>query len=621
MERLNIYKGAKVSFRNKPAIILRIINLEEVTIEEVDSSVIRTVHLSELASISKENNISESSTPIDLLSEKRSIMAKKRFNIIEPILSDRQNFSLIKEIAEKHNVHFTTIYRWIKIYDNSKTISSLAGKVRSGGRGKSRLAIHVDEIIKDAVEELYLRSSKKSINRVIRKVISECKRLEYDPPHPNTIRNRIKSVPAEVKIRKRHGASAHRDKFQPIKGSFPGADFPLSIVQIDHTKLDVILVDEHYRKPYLRPWITVAIDVYSRMVLGFYLSFDPPGEIGTGMCIAKSILPKEKWLQKYNLKTTWPCWGIMKTIHLDNAKEFKGKMLKNACENYGINVSYRPVKRPNWGGHVERLLGTLSKEIHDLPGTTFSDPKLRENYNSEKNAALTISELEKWLLMYITEIYHKRIHSSIRCSPIEKFEEGILGTENKIGVGHYPRIKNERRLILDFMPFFERTIQEYGVVIDHIHYYDEVLRRYIHSEKNGLKRKFIFKRDPRDISTIYFYDPEFEEYFDIPYRDTSNPPISVWEYNSIIKSLDQQRIDIDEAKIFEAYSLMEEIELEAIKQTKRLKRTSRYADKRDIINAEIEKENEPEEKISLSNFAKKRDIKPFDDIDYGSFKL
>src|SRR5690606_12005832 len=129
----------------------------------------------------------------------------------------------------------------------------------------------------------------------------------------------------------RYGKSKARDKFEPIKKSFPGADYPLSIVQIDHTKVDIILVDEHYRKAFLRPWLTLAMDVYSRVVVGFYLSFDPPGEMGTGLCIANSILSKEIWLEKNNVQGEWPCWGIMSTIHVDNAKEFRGKMLRKAC--------------------------------------------------------------------------------------------------------------------------------------------------------------------------------------------------------------------------------------------------------------------------------------------------
>ena len=57
--------------------------------------------------------------------------------------------------------------------------------------------------------------------------------------------------------------------------STPGeytATRPLEIVQIDHTLVDVIVVYEQSCEPMMRPWITLAIDVLTRMVAGFHLS-------------------------------------------------------------------------------------------------------------------------------------------------------------------------------------------------------------------------------------------------------------------------------------------------------------------------------------------------------------
>ena len=45
------------------------------------------------------------------------------------------------------------------------------------------------------------------------------------------------------------------------------------------------------------------MDVFSRMVVGFYVSFDPPGAMAVGLCLAHAILPKERWLAKYEVAT------------------------------------------------------------------------------------------------------------------------------------------------------------------------------------------------------------------------------------------------------------------------------------------------------------------------------
>lgn len=620
LNRLTIGVGEEVLFKEKRSIIVRVIDLSTITIQELETNIVHTVKIKEVLPFEK----GSSNLPnnyLTALTDKEWETAKKKYEIIKPILDDRKNFDLVKSIAEKSKVHYTTLYRWVKLFDETGTLSSLVGFKKNGGKGKSRISEELNEIVNNAIEKLYLDPSKKSINKVIREVEKVCKERKLKSPHPNTIRNRIKNISEEEFLKKRYGKGKARDKFEPIKKHFPGADYPLAVVQIDHTKVDIVLVDEHYRKSFLRPWLTLAMDVYSRMVVGFYLSFDPPGEMGTGLCLANSILPKDTWMEKNQIEGEWPCWGIMRTIHLDNAREFRGKMLRKACQNYGIDIEFRPVAQPHWGGHVERLLGTFSKEIHNLPGTTFSNTKDRENYDSEKNASLTINEFEKWLMTYIVQVYHKKIHSSINMSPLQKYTEGVFGVGKKEGVGLPPMLMNERRLKLDFMPYVERTIQEYGVVIDHIYYYDEVLRKYIHSKDslspNSAKRKYMFRRDPRDISIIYFYDPKLNDYFEIPYRDTSKPPISIWEFNEVIRNLNKNRIIVDEDAIFNAYRNMEEIELNAIKDTKRLKKTSRYADKRNqLLNRQTkfnEVEIEKESKFSIP------DIKPFEDIDDEAF--
>ncbi|WP_419489312.1 Mu transposase C-terminal domain-containing protein [Chryseobacterium bernardetii] len=617
MSRLNFAPGVKVMYKDNPAIIIKIVDVNLISLQMLTSNIIYTVERKEISPLIKEEE--ENIPSLEILTDNEWKIANFRYDIVKHIIDNKLRTPQIKEIAKKHNIHFSTIYRWINIFTKNGSVTALAGKKKTGGKNKSRLNNDVDKIINDSITEIYLNPSKKSISKVIRSIKMKCKELDIIPPHENTIRNRIKSLSEEEVLKARYGQKSSREKFEPIKGNFPGANFPLSVVQIDHTCLDIFLVDELYRKPFMRPYLTLAIDVYSRMVVGFHLSFDPPGEMGTGLCIANAILSKDILLEKHGIKGDWPCWGTMATIHLDNAKEFRGSMLKLACHNYGINIEHRPIATPHWGGNIERLFGTISKEVHNLSGSTFSKVSDRENYDSQAKASLTINELEKWLITYIVNVYHKKIHSSINMSPLEKFKKGIFGENGTLGTGLPPKLINERRVKLDFMPFFERTIQEYGVLIDHITYYSDILRKYIHSRedltKYSKKQKFIFKRDPRDISIIYFYDPNVNDYFEIPYRDTSKPPISIWEFNEVVTKLSKQNITINENSIFEAYKEMENIELTAIRETKKLKRFSRLSDKRNenLHNSLISIEEN--EIVKVTNLT----IKPFEEIDDDAF--
>jgi len=581
IERIELKVGKEYLYQGQKVQIKRLLDLKYILIEHKSNGVLEKVLILYLKPIQLIDENSNSVLIDDILGieDKDWKKAQDKFEIIKPILQNRGNLSLIKEIALLNNISLATIYRWIKSYEETESIVSLVENQNKGGKGKSRVGSDIDIIIQKAIEDYFLTPQRKTVSKVVIEVKKQCKNNDLKPPGDNTIRRRIQQISEEEKVKERFGKKIAKQQFEPIKGHFPNTNFPLSVIQIDHTLVDIQLVDETYRKIIGRPWLTLGIDVYSRMVVGFYLSYDPPGSIGTGLCISHSILPKDLWLSKLNLQSDWPCWGVMKTIHLDNAKEFKSITLKRACEKYNIDLTWRPVATPHFGGHIERLMGTFMKEVHTLPGTTFSNTKERGKYPSEKKATFTLAEFEKWFTTFITEVYHKRIHSSLGKAPYDVYQEGVFGSPSQPGIGLPERIFDESQVRLDFMPLEERTIQDYGVVIDHIHYYDDVLRKYVNSidllsGKARIKRKFSFKRDPRDISCIYFLDPELKQYFRIPYRDTSRPSISVWEHNDAMKKLKEAgRENIDENAIFEAYDKMRKIELDAVDKTQKLNKT------------------------------------------------
>lgn len=530
---------------------------------------------------------------LESISDKDWEIAQKRFSIIEPIIqADRSGRIIqnrtnwIQEIAKTNGVGKATIYRWLIDYNSTGLVSSLIPLERNGGKGESRMSSNAEMIINDCIRELYLNSQNKSAAKVILGVQSRCKTAGIESPHENTIRNRISRLSQSETFNTRAGKTLTQNRVDPVPGKSPLGNHPLDVVQIDHTLLDIIVVTEKEREPIGRPWITMGIDVFSRMITGFYVSLDPPGALGTGVCISNSILPKDFIIAKYNLKSDWPICGVMETIHLDNAKEFRGTMLQRACKEYVISINWRPVKKPHWGAHIERLLGTLARDIHALPGTTFSNPSFRKNYNSEKNSAMTLEELEKWLYTYIVDVYHQRLHSGIKTSPINRYSEGIFGSAEKEGIGIQTYEFDEEKVKLDFLPFFERVIRRTGVTIDHITYYHEILKKYLYDSysfrgddfsKNKMPAKFVFKRDPRDISKIFFLDPTSKRYVAIPYADATKPGISIWEYREALRfaKKNNPHIEIDQDKIFEAYGRLQEIEKGAQKMKREARKSNR----------------------------------------------
>ncbi|MDZ7791864.1 MAG: hypothetical protein U5L08_15480 [Xanthomonadales bacterium] len=243
--------------------------------------------------------------------------------------------------------------------------------------------------------------------------------------------------------------------------------------------------DEEHRLPLGRPTLTLQIDVKTRVVTGIAILLEAPSAVSVGMCVSNSMLPKDEYLEELGVEGEWPVWGCPAMLHADNAREFRGRMLRQACENYGIDLQLRPVKVPHYGGHIERLMGTAANELRKLPGATFSNTKQRRGYKSEKEAALTLRELEQQLVDFIVNVYHKRTHSELGMSPLRRWELDLLGEDGGPPPG-LPSVPGDpERLKIDFLPYDLRTVQRYGIVLDKVNYYHECLVPWINSTESG----------------------------------------------------------------------------------------------------------------------------------------
>lgn len=460
--------------------------------------------------------------------------ANRRFEIIRPILEFMdapEKTGKIRDVyaavSGKSGLGVKTLYRWVDLFCSRRLLADLAPRRRR--KHKRCLDAKQEELVAEALE-LYLSPKRISVKKAYTWLEIQCKDQAILSPHLNTFRRRLKEIPPKRTMAIRHGAKAAADKYDQIKGHYPGADYPLAYVQIDHTLLDMTVVSSKTREPIGRVWLTVAIDVFSRMIVGAYLTFESPSAFSVCMCIRGAFLPKESLLLNLGVKGEWPVWGFMRNLHADNGADFRSGVYKINVLQYGCNLNWRVVRDPHYGGHIERLIGTINTFMHDVPGTTFSNPKMRGEYDSEENAVLTIEELEQLFYHWVVNIYHKRPHTELGCTPLEKWEAGIVGSDGSPGVGLQDRIEDPERVAIEMLPFAERTVQRDGISWDSITYISEALTPYIRATEGRSPAKFKVRRDPRDISYIWFLDPRTGEFLRIFEETRQMQPISIWEH-------------------------------------------------------------------------------------------
>ena len=425
-------------------------------------------------------------------------------------------------IAADLGISERTVRRAFRRFQRNHRTSDLLP--RAGGRraGVRLCTPQLEDIISDNIQKHYLTREAPTVSYLMDQIHTVCSDKDLKPPSRSTVTRRIDSIVAHERARRRQGRRAARQKYEPRTGSLV-ATRPLQIVQIDHTRCDYILVtDDAERQPLGRPWLTVAIDVYSRCILGILVTFDAPSATSVALCLEQVILPKDAWLKKLNLDANWPMYGKPEILLLDNGADFHSEALTRGCDEYGITLQYRPVREPHFGGHIERLIGTLMQRVHLLPGTTFSNPKARGDYDSAARAIFTLSEFRGWLIDQITRWYHVRGHEGLcGIAPSQAWEAGWK-SEGTARVP--PVVASPMELRSAFLPVAWRSVKRTGIEWERNRYWHEALEPLI-----GQPEKLCVRYDPRDIRQLLARGPD-GTWLEIPVVTPGVLDISLWEH-------------------------------------------------------------------------------------------
>jgi len=478
-------------------------------------------------------------------------------------MQPKNNRAIVSATARDLGLSAAQLYRLIRVYRANPVTQSIVANRPGPAKGTRRLPVEIEAVITQAIEATFLRRERPTLEKLLREIRTTCQEADLKPPSRRAISVRIAAISPKEILKAREGPEAARARFALVRsGLRPRA--PLDIVQIDHTKVDIQLVDDLARAPLGRPWLTVLLDVHSRSLLGFTVSFDPPSAAGVALAIAQGVLPKLAWLQERGLTLAWQMHGTPRILHLDNGQEFHSHAFRRGCQQHGIRIDYRPPATPRFGGHIERLMGTLMTRVHALPGTTASNVVARGDYPSEAKAILTLREFERILALEVLGPYHQDIHSALGKSPAAAWAAGIAAA----GPSRLPA--DPEAFVLDFLPFKDRVVHREGVRLFNIHYFDGALAPLLDSSD----RKYRVKYDPRDMSSVFVELPG-RGHIRLPYADLGKPPVSLWEHRNAVRALrEQAHQTVDENAIFTAIKEQRQLLSEAQARSKTARRAA-----------------------------------------------
>lgn len=407
-----------------------------------------------------------------------------------------------------------TVIAWKMKYQRSgNDVRALISQTSKKGNKDARYPAEVERITKEAINEIYLCRERGTIQAILDHALAGTLRenmlrpaVDQLPlPTRRLIKRMIEDIPAFDRHAARHGRTAATKLFRAVQ-AHRTTSAPLERAEIDHTQLDLMVLDDQSGLPLGRPWLTVCVDDFTRCILGLYVGFEPPSHASVASCLKHAFLPKVKFAKKYPaIKNEWAAHGVMRELVVDNGVEFHSISLENACFTLGIEIHYSARKTPWFKGKVERLIGTINRAVaHGNPGTTFGNIFDKEEYDPSKHAIVRFSVFLEVVNTWVADVYHQQIHRTLGAPPAAVWSKNIAPED--IMVPDDPAFLDAILGQSETRQLTHKGIELYGLLYNS--YELTALRR-----KHGTKLDVEVRVDPADLGKIVVLSPDKRQMF------------------------------------------------------------------------------------------------------------
>ena len=444
---------------------------------------------------------------------------------------------------------YSTVMRWrFKANGHPNPTLALRGRNERKGRRGHRYQPEVLEILREVRDTNYLCANPrigiaKAVGiasdriRLVNAANPASERLPI--PKRKAMRAIIAEIDAEEVLAARYGADKAMAMLRVSLGGVKTTR-PLERVEIDHTVLSIILLDDDDFTPIGRAFITTSKDAFTRSVLGFYWGAENPSVVSLARCIKHSVQPKIEFLQLYpGVKNDWPCFGAAESWVVDNGLEEHASAVQQAAAEGGVQkVEFcgrvSPWQKPN----IERFFRTQDQDlIHGLPGTTMENIAKRTDFDPKKDMLIRWSTFGKILVKWIVDVYMQKPQRILKNrSPYQ------VWNEHK---GSFTQWVPDTTTILECLflrQVYDRTLDHQGIEYDCL-IYNSLDMRVIRS-KLGQKLKINIRANDDDLSYIYVQVPGHDVWVRVPCLDQEYAAgLTRWQHTKCKK---MQRACVDE---------------------------------------------------------------------------
>lgn len=415
-----------------------------------------------------------------------------------------------RELNDASPPSVATIHRWLRRYQAARgDVRALIPRTDRRGSKQPRQADRLLELLAEAVEEAYKASPRATTRAIHSRLTSKVdaanhQLLRVEPltlPSLRTTYRLMQRADVYDIVALREGKQAADRRLRVVKGGVRTTRI-LERVEIDHTPLDLFLIDERTWLPIGRPTLTMAIDHFSRMPYGYYLSFGDPSAASVVGVLRHGMLPKTMCVQalpELLIQGDWPVFGLPESLVVDNGREFHGGDLEAVVQDLGPRLEYCPKRTPRFKGVIERYFKTFNHFFaHELPGTSMARLHERGDYDPAKHAVLTFAEFKQIFEKWLIDVYSATVHRGIGTTPRERWREGQAA--------HAPELPDLSRLKSRIGRSVERSLRRPGIELNGIRYNGDALAPILRRYGEGIAVRVVY--DPEDLGEVLVWSPD-----------------------------------------------------------------------------------------------------------------
>lgn len=407
----------------------------------------------------------------------------------------------------------STVWTWVRRYLSSGRNAFVLCDRRAFVRRPKRVCALVEQIVVEFLSKRYLSlrgPSVKAVHSEIRRHIEQLNKANGTTlqwPAERTINRRVLEIPPYIREVKRLGSGKGKHSWRYSMAGDQSTRI-MERVEIDHTLLDIWVIDPRTGVPLGRPWITLLIDRYSGYLIGLYISFYGPSSATVARALQVAILPKEDWLDmlgKFSIR--WTAMGVPELLVMDNGLEFHGLQMRRIGWELRCDLIFNPVRQPWHKAAIERSIMESNRTL-PMHGRVHAVIDNAVAPNPAKTAAIVFDDLCLCLVEWASQFHPLQVHPKTLCRPWDLWEEGRMSRP--------PAMMPPQLTGLDMLCGLSTTrrIDGDGVFFNYLRFNSVELQDYRRSGGGTYRADIRF--NPDDLSRIYVNLPKAKSWLSVP---------------------------------------------------------------------------------------------------------